>query len=74
MADSTFWRFVTARQDDEHKPGAGRAWALKTIATVCLKEIEPFGQFACAGSYAEVVTPGVVYRGGQVRIECVRPR
>jgi hypothetical protein len=34
----------------------------------------PVGQFACAGSYAEVVTPGVVYRGGHVRIERVQPR
>jgi hypothetical protein len=89
-ADSTFWRFVNARQHDEHKPCAGEPHtetlvelisdkglyrgALKMIATVGLKEIGPIGQFACAGSYAEVVTPGVVYRGGLVRIERVQPR
>jgi hypothetical protein len=32
------------------------------------------GQFACAGSYAEVVTPGVVYRADEVRIDPVQPR
>jgi hypothetical protein len=32
------------------------------------------GQFACAGAYADAVTPGVVYRGGHVRIERVQPR
>jgi hypothetical protein len=47
---------------------------LKTIAGIGLKQIEPLGQFACAGSYAEVVTPGVVRRGDQVRIERVQPR
>jgi uncharacterized protein len=47
---------------------------LKTIAGVGRKQIGPLGQFACAGSYAEVVTPGVVYRGDQVRIERVQPR
>jgi uncharacterized protein len=46
---------------------------LTTIATGGLKR-RPVGQFACAGSYAEGVTPGVVYRGGQVRIERVQPR
>jgi uncharacterized protein len=47
---------------------------LKTIATIGLKQIEPLGQFACAGSYAEVITPGVVRRGDQVGIERVQPR
>lgn len=47
---------------------------LKTIASVGRKQIGPLGQFACAGSYAEVVTPGVVRRGDLVRIERVQPR
>ena len=32
------------------------------------------GQFPCAGSYAEVVTPGVVRRGDPIRFERVQPR
>jgi uncharacterized protein len=47
---------------------------LKTIARVGLKETDGVGQFACAGSYAEVVTPGVVRRGDPVRFERVEPR
>ena len=47
---------------------------LKTIAGVGRKQIGGLGQFACAGSYAEVVTPGVVRRGDPVRIERVQPR
>jgi uncharacterized protein YcbX len=47
---------------------------LKTIASVGRKQIGPLGQFACAGSYADVVTPGVVRRGDLVRIERVQPR
>jgi uncharacterized protein len=47
---------------------------LKTIAGVGRKQIGGLGQFACAGSYAEVVTPGVVRRGDSIRIEHVQPR
>jgi hypothetical protein len=44
------------------------------LTRIGLKQIEPLGQFAWAGSYAEVVTPGVVRHGDQVRIERVEPR
>ncbi|HET9566445.1 MAG TPA: MOSC domain-containing protein [Mycobacterium sp.] len=47
---------------------------LKTIARVGRKEIHKVGQFPCAGSYAEVVTPGVVRRGDPIRFEHVEPR
>jgi hypothetical protein len=47
---------------------------LKKIASIGRKDIGPLGQFACVGSYAEVVTPGVVRRGDPVRIERVQPR
>jgi MOSC domain-containing protein len=47
---------------------------LKTIASIGRNNIGPLGQFACVGSYAEVVTPGVVRRGDPVRIERVQPR
>jgi uncharacterized protein len=47
---------------------------LKTIARVGLKQAGPLGQFACAGSYAEVVRPGVVRVGDPVRVERVQPR
>lgn len=47
---------------------------LKTIASIGRKDVEPLGQFVCAGSYAEVVTPGVVRTGDPVRIERVEPR
>jgi uncharacterized protein YcbX len=47
---------------------------LKTIAGVGRKQIGGLGQFACAGSYAEVVSSGVVRRGDPVRIERVQPR
>jgi uncharacterized protein len=57
------------------QPGLPRdAGVLKTIASVGRKQIGPLGQFACAGSYAEVVTPGLVRRGDPVRIERVQPR
>ena len=46
---------------------------LKTVARVNLKEMGALGQFACAGSYAEVVTPGVVRRGDPIRFERVSP-
>jgi uncharacterized protein YcbX len=47
---------------------------LKTIARVGRKQIGSLGQLACAGSYAEVVNPGVVRTGDPVRIQRVEPR
>jgi uncharacterized protein len=47
---------------------------LRAIARVGRKEIAGVGQFACAGSYAEVVQPGVVRSGDPVRVERVQPR
>jgi uncharacterized protein YcbX len=47
---------------------------LKTVARVNMKEMGALGQFPCAGSYAEVVTPGVVRRGDAIRFEQVQPR
>lgn len=47
---------------------------LKTVARLNLREMGALGQFACAGSYAEVVTPGVVRRGDPIRFERVQPR
>ena len=46
---------------------------LRTLARVGRREIGMLGQFACAGSYAEVVQPGVVRSGDPVRIERVQP-
>jgi uncharacterized protein len=57
------------------QPGLPKdAGVLKTIASVGRKQIGGVGQFACAGSYAEVVSTGVVRRGDPVRIERVQPR
>lgn len=57
------------------QPGLAKdAAVLKTIADLGRKEIGGLGQFACAGSYAEVVTPGVVRRGDPIRVERVQPR
>ena len=47
---------------------------LKTVARVNMKEMGALGQFPCAGSYAEVVSPGAVRRGDPVRFERVEPR
>lgn len=47
---------------------------LRAIAAVGRKQLGPVGQFACAGSYAEVVHPGVVRTGDDVRFERVQPR
>ncbi len=47
---------------------------LKTVARVNMKEMGALGQFPCAGSYAEVVAPGVVRRGDPIRFERVEPR
>ena len=44
------------------------------VARVYMKEMGALGQFPCAGSYAEVVTPGVVRRGDPIRFERVQPR
>lgn len=47
---------------------------LKTVAQVNMREMGALGQFPCAGSYAEVVSPGVVRRGDPIRFERVEPR
>lgn len=47
---------------------------LKTVARLNMKDLGPLGQSPCAGSYAEVVTPGVVRRGDPIRFERVAPR
>jgi uncharacterized protein len=47
---------------------------LRTLARVGRREFDSLGQFACAGTYAEVVQPGVVHVGDPVRIERVQPR
>lgn len=47
---------------------------LKTVARVNMKEMGSLGQFPCAGSYAEVVVPGVVRSGDAIRFERVAPR
>lgn len=47
---------------------------LKTVAQVNMREMGALGQFPCAGSYAEVVSSGVVRRGDPIRFERVEPR
>jgi uncharacterized protein YcbX len=47
---------------------------LKTVARLNTKDMGALGQFPCAGSYAEVVSPGAVRRGDPVRFERVEPR
>ena len=57
------------------QPGLARdPRVLKAIAAIGLRQIGALGQFACAGSYAEVVTPGVVRCGDAVSVERVEPR
>ena len=57
------------------QPGLPRdPGVLKAIAGIGRRQIGTLGQFACAGSYAEVVTPGVVRRGDAVTVERVEPR
>lgn len=57
------------------QPGLPRELGvLKTIARVGRKQVGSLGQFACAGSYAEVVTPGVVRTGDPVDLKRVEPR
>lgn len=47
---------------------------LKTIARLNMKDLGPLGQSPCAGSYAEVVAPGLVRRGDPILFERVAPR
>ncbi len=47
---------------------------LRTVARLNMKDMGALGQFPCAGSYAEVVTSGVVRRGDPIRFERVEPR
>lgn len=47
---------------------------LKTIARVGRRQVGSLGQFACAGSYAEVVRPGVVRIGDSVAVQRVERR
>ena len=57
------------------QPGLARdAQILRTIAAIGRKQFGSLGQFACAGSYAEVVQPGVVRTGDSIRFERVKPR
>ena len=57
------------------QPGLPKdAAILKTVVRIGLQEIGQLGQFACAGSYAGVVTPGVVRRGDPIGFERVQPR
>ena len=57
------------------QPGLRRdPGVLKAIAGIGRKHIGTLGQFACAGSYAEVVSPGVLRRGDAVTVERVQPR
>ncbi len=57
------------------QPGLAKdSEVLKTVARLNMKEMGALGQFPCAGSYAEVVTPGVVRRGDEIRFERVEPR
>ena len=57
------------------QPGLPKdAAVLKTIARFGLKGLGALGQFACAGWYADVVTPGVVRRGDPIRFQRVQPR
>ncbi|HEX4110732.1 MAG TPA: MOSC domain-containing protein [Solirubrobacteraceae bacterium] len=41
---------------------------LRTVARANRRSLGPLGQFACAGAYAEVVTPGVVRTGDPVTV------
>ncbi|MGX9790210.1 MOSC domain-containing protein [Mycobacterium sp. MMS18-G62] len=47
---------------------------LRTLARSRRRDAGPFGESAAIGSYADVVTPGVVRRGDRVRVERVEPR
>lgn len=57
------------------QPGLPKdAAILKAIARLGLRDLPFFGQSACAGWYADVVSPGVVRRGDQIDVERVTPR
>ena len=57
------------------QPGLPRdLGVLKTIARVGRKQVGSLGQAACAGSYAEVVRPGVVRTGDPVGLQRVESR
>ncbi|MDT5004424.1 MAG: uncharacterized protein QOJ24_1600 [Mycobacterium sp.] len=57
------------------QPGLPKdAAILKAIARLGLKDLPFFGQSACAGWYADIVSPGVVRRGDPIDIERVTPR
>ncbi len=57
------------------QPGLPKdAFVLKTIARFGLKDLATFGQSACAGWYADIVTPGIVRRGDPIRVQRVQPR
>ncbi|MFV9632858.1 MOSC domain-containing protein [Mycobacterium neumannii] len=57
------------------QPGLPRDLAvLKTIARVGRKQIGSLGQVACAGSYANVIRPGVVRTGDPVVLQHAEPR
>jgi uncharacterized protein len=47
---------------------------LRTLARSRRRDIGPLGEMPALGSYAEVVTPGVVRHGDPVRVEWVEPR
>jgi uncharacterized protein YcbX len=57
------------------QPGLPKdAAILKAIARLGLKDLPFFGQSACAGWYADIVSPGVVRRGDPIDVERVAPR
>ncbi|WP_176561199.1 MOSC domain-containing protein [Mycobacterium neglectum] len=57
------------------QPGLPRdLGVLKTIARVGRKQVPSLGEAVCAGSYAEVVRPGVVRTGDPVDLQRVEPR
>jgi uncharacterized protein YcbX len=57
------------------QPGLPKdAAILKAIARLGLKDLPFFGQSACAGWYADIVSPGVVRRGDPIGVERVAPR
>jgi MOSC domain-containing protein YiiM len=47
---------------------------LRTLARSRRRDIGPLGELPALGTYAEVVTPGVVRHDDPVRVERVEPR
>lgn len=47
---------------------------LRTMTKVRRRDVTVLGDLPCAGSYADVVVPGVVRVGDAVRVERVSPR